>query len=77
MSGGALGDLKASADSSFRAASEIAVVLMQRARMRDYGRVEGVGRLWSEDFLELLRGELTCELGVRLTEMTEEEVGAP
>ena len=44
--------------------------------MRNYGRVDAAGRLWSKDLLELLRGELTSELGARPREMTE-EVGAP
>ncbi len=37
---------------SFRAASEIAAVLMKQARMRNYRRVDAAGRLWSEGLPE-------------------------
>ena len=39
--------------------------------MRDYGRVDAAGRFWSEDLLELLRGELARERGARPTEVTD------
>ena len=39
--------------------------------MRNYGRVDAAGRLWSEVFLELVTGELFRELRAQRVEMTE------